>query len=73
MIDLVEKWKEAARCDDLFNHMVPSDVRLLVQEIERLRIPLLMWLETPGNHRDSAWWHKWESALNATLLEGRKR
>ena len=40
MIDLVEKWKLAARRDDLFNHMVPSDVRLLVGEIERLRIIL---------------------------------
>ena len=37
MVDLVKQWKEAARRDDLFDHMVPSDVRLLVQEIERLR------------------------------------
>ena len=36
-IDLVKRWKEAARRDDLFNHMVPSDVRQLVGEIERLR------------------------------------
>ena len=37
MVDLVKQWKEAARRDDLFDHMVPSDVRLLVKEIERLR------------------------------------
>ena len=37
MDDLVKQWKEAARHDDLFDHMVPSDVRLLVKEIERLR------------------------------------
>ena len=37
MTDLVEKWKEAARRDDLFNHMVPSDVRQLIGAIERLR------------------------------------
>ncbi len=36
MVDLVKQWKEAARRDDLFNHMVPSDVRQLVGEIERL-------------------------------------
>ena len=37
MVSLVTKWKEAARRDDLFNHMVPSDVRLLIKEIERLQ------------------------------------
>ena len=37
MTDLVERWKLAARRDDLFDHMVPSDVRQLVGEIERLR------------------------------------
>lgn len=37
MVDLVKRWKEAARRDDLFDHMVPSDVRQLVKEIERLR------------------------------------
>lgn len=37
MVDLVKQWKEAARRDDLFDHMVPSDVRLLVKEIERLK------------------------------------
>lgn len=36
-IDLVKRWKEAARRDDLFDHMVPSDVRLLLKEIEALR------------------------------------
>jgi len=36
-IDLVKRWKEAARRDDLFDHMVPSDVRLLLMEIEALR------------------------------------
>lgn len=35
--DLVAQWKEAARLDDLFDHMVPSDVRQLIGEIERLR------------------------------------
>ena len=37
MNDLVKQWKEAARRDDLFDHMVPSDVRQLLSEIERLR------------------------------------
>ncbi len=37
MADIVEKWKDAARRDDLFDHMVPSDVRELIAEIERLR------------------------------------
>ena len=40
MTDLVERWKLAARRDDLFDHMVPSDVRQLVGEIERLRVAL---------------------------------
>ncbi len=40
MVDLVKQWKEAARRDDLFDHMVPSDVRQLVGEIERLRADL---------------------------------
>lgn len=37
MADLVKQWKEAARRNDLFDHMVPSDVRQLIGEIERLR------------------------------------
>ncbi len=37
MVDLVKKWKEVARRDDLFDNMVPSDVRMLVKEIERLQ------------------------------------
>ena len=36
-MDLVKKWKMLARQDDLFDHMVPSDVRVLIQEIERLQ------------------------------------
>ena len=36
-VDLVKQWKEAARRDDLFDHMVPSDVRQLIGEIEQLR------------------------------------
>lgn len=40
MTDLVRQWKEMARRDDLFDYMVPSDVRLLVKEIERLRLAL---------------------------------
>ena len=40
MSDLVKQWKEAARRDDLFDHMVPSDVRQLIGEIERLRAAL---------------------------------
>jgi len=37
MNDLVKQWKEAARRDDILSVMVPSDVRLLVKEIELLR------------------------------------
>ncbi len=37
MADLVEKWKMAARRDDVLNIMVPSDVRELVGEIEQLQ------------------------------------
>jgi len=37
MTDLVKQWKLLTRQDDLFNHMVPSDVRQLVGDIERLR------------------------------------
>ncbi len=37
MTDLVKKWKLVARRDDVLNRMVPSDIRMLVGEIERLR------------------------------------
>jgi len=40
MVDLVEKWKETARRDDLWRIMVPSDVRELIMEIEKLRAAL---------------------------------
>ena len=45
MTNLVKKWKLLARRDDLFtHHMVPSDVRQLIGEIERLRV-CLEWLD----------------------------
>ncbi len=40
MVDLVKQWKEAARRDDVLASMVPSDIRQLVGEIERLRAAL---------------------------------
>ncbi len=46
---LVKQWKEAARRDDLFDHMVPSDVRQLVAEIEWLQTALERIIK--GNHR----------------------
>jgi len=36
-IDLVKRWKEAARRDDILDVMVPSDIRLLIKEIGALR------------------------------------
>lgn len=35
--DIVEQWTELSRRDDLFNHMVPSDVRMMLGEISRAR------------------------------------
>jgi len=37
MSDLVKEFKEISRRDDCFKHMVPSDVRMMLAEIERLR------------------------------------
>ncbi len=41
MTDIVERFHEISRRDDCFDHMVPSDVRELLGEIERLRAGLL--------------------------------
>ncbi len=41
MNDLVKKWQEISRRDDCFNHMVPSDVRQLLAEIEHLQVIII--------------------------------
>ena len=40
MGDIVERFTEISRRDDCFDHMVPSDVRLMLKEIVRLRADL---------------------------------
>ena len=35
--DIVDEFTEISRQDDCFRHMIPSDVRRLLGEIERLR------------------------------------
>ena len=37
MTDIAEQWREAAKRDDVLDLMVPSDVRMLVGEIDRSR------------------------------------
>ena len=50
MIDLVKRWKEAAKRDDVLDEMVPSDIRQLVGKIERLQNALAYFtaLEDPN-------------------------
>jgi hypothetical protein len=36
-IDQLDEWREFTKRDDACDHMVPSDVRALIGEIERLR------------------------------------
>ncbi len=44
MTDIVEHFREISRRDDCFIHMVPSDVRMMLSEIERLRAGLALIL-----------------------------
>lgn len=37
--ETLAQWKEWASRDDAFNHFVPSDIRELIWEVERLQTP----------------------------------
>ena len=41
MTDIVERFRELSHRDDCLDHMVPSDVREMLSEIERLRSDLM--------------------------------
>ena len=44
-------WRERARCDDVLDHMVPSELRILVGEIVRQRQQMEAIMEA-AEHRD---------------------
>ena len=37
-------------------------------QITAMEKPLRMWAETPGNHRNHAWWLEWEAKLTEALV-----
>ncbi len=54
MVDLIAKWREISRQDDCFDHMVPSDVREMLGEIERLRTAGKAALDDMGGGNDAS-------------------